>query len=117
MQNIEAFQLLRLAIGMNMVLFGTDQSINTSHWLAYLPDSLQKINPFSPILTMRIHALGNLILGAFLLFDLWAPFIFWATLGWWLLILPFAYYRQWTIGLRDTTIIAAIIALLIHRIN
>lgn len=93
-----------------MVVFGLHQIIKPHNWFEYIPQWLEALSPVSKTTNMRLHGLGNIMFGLFFLSDLAPKTASWITLIWWLTILPFAFRRNWSIGMRDLTIIFAIIA-------
>jgi hypothetical protein len=116
MQDVEvAALLIRLVVGVVMVLFGISQMRSPEKWLKYIPGLLRFIMPIKPASFMRIHSLGNLGLGLLLASGLWQPASIWLALVWWILVLPFAFYYEYTVGLRDAAIIMALIALLVMQ--
>lgn len=101
--------LLKLGPSLVMVLFGLNQLLRPNYWLQYVPDWATRF--MSPYTIMNIHGLINVALGL-LLFSGWnASTVICLTLLWFLSILPFAYSVDWTIGLRDTSIILSLLAL------
>lgn len=104
--------LIRLGVGVVMVLFGLSQLRSPELWLTYIPRIIRFFMPMEPKIFMRIHSLGNLGLGLLLCLGIWFPVILWITIFWWISILPFAFYYEYTVGLRDVSIILALIALL-----
>jgi hypothetical protein len=114
MDHVEvAALLIRLGVGIVMVSFGLYQVTKPETWLKYIPKPLQFIMPFKPTSFMRIHALGNIGLGLLLAIGIWQPVSVWLALLWWAWVLPFAFYAELTMGLRDFAIIMALIALLL----
>lgn len=113
MNNTEIADLMiRLGVGITQVVFGLSQQRSPEAWLGYIPRPLRYIMPIKPTTFMRIHSLGNIGLGAWLVSGLAQPAAVWCSLLWWAWILPFAFYRALAIGMRDFTIIIALIALL-----
>lgn len=114
MNDIEvAAQLIRVVVGVTMVSFGVHQLINPQSWSDYLPEWFCKLLPESPNTFMRTHGVGNLSLGLIFAIGLWPAILDWVVLLWWLSILPFAFYSDWAVGMRDLSIIAGIAALTI----
>ena len=111
---IEPETVLRLGTALVMVVFGVHQMLWPHEWFEYLPAWLKKLSPVSDTTDMRLHAVGNIFLGLwFGLAGTLFPFVIaWLVLIWWLSILPFAFRRNWSIGMRDTTIIFGVIAYL-----
>jgi len=104
---------IRVGVSMTMVVFGAHQMLRPGLWLDYIPRWLEKILPTGPKTFMRVHGLGNILLGFFLHLNLFPKAAAWLVFFWWLVIIPFAFRKNWTIGLRDLTILFAIIAYLI----
>lgn len=114
MDNAEtAALLIRIGVGTVMIAFGLSQQFSPHKWLDYMPWLIRFIMPISPVHFMRLHSLGNLGLGILLLGGVWLPAALWLVLVWWIAILPFAFYKDFTIGLRDFAIIMSLIALLV----
>lgn len=109
---IEPETTLRLGTALIMLVFGVHQMLWPHEWFEYLPSWLKKLSPVSETIDMRLHALGNSILGIWFVINVFPVFIAWAVLIWWLSILPFAFRRNWSMGMRDLTIIFAIVAYL-----
>ena len=104
--------LLRFGISLVMIVFGIHQLMQPRDWLEYLPAWLKKFDPLSPITTMRLHGVGNVVLGFWFFTNILPIIAGWVVFGWWLSILPFAFRKNWAIGMRDLTIIFAIAAYL-----
>ena len=114
MNGVEAAALLiRVSVGSVQVLFGLSQQRSPQDWLGYVPKPLQLLLPVKPVNFMRIHSLGNIGIGLWLLSGLVLPVAIWVSLLWWIWILPFAFYKAMSIGLRDFAIIMSLIALLL----
>jgi hypothetical protein len=105
--------LIRLGVGICMILFGISQVKSPRNWFVYLPGPVRFILPTKPETFMRIHAIGNLVLGIILAANLWMPVTVWLNIFWWASILPFAFYKEMSTGLRDAAIIVSLIALLV----
>jgi hypothetical protein len=102
--------IIRFGVSLIMVVFGIHQMIKPQDWFEYIPSWIEKISPVSMTADMRLHALGNIVLGLFYLSDLAPKTGNWLVLIWWLTILPFAFRKNWAIGMRDLTIVLAILA-------
>jgi hypothetical protein len=105
--------LIRIGVGIVQAVFGISQFKSPHKWTSYMPGLIRFILPVSPETFMRVHAMGNLALGILLLAGLWMPVTIWLALAWWIWILPFAFYKDFSIGMRDTAIIMSLIALLV----
>jgi hypothetical protein len=114
MTHIEvAALLIRLGIGFNMVVFGLHQMWKPEKWLHYIPKFLQFIMPVKSTSFLRSHGCINFALGILLMIGVWQPAITWISIFWWGSILPFAFLVDFAIGLRDLSIIMALVALLL----
>jgi len=100
--------LLRFGVSLIMLVFGIHQLIKPQDWFEYIPKWLQDFLPTKPTTEMRMHALGNILFGGFLLSNIYPVAAGWVAFIWWLTILPFAFRRSWAIGMRDLTIIFAL---------
>jgi hypothetical protein len=103
---------LRIIISATMVLFGIDQITNPNAWTSYVPDKIAELTHMNKKLIIRVHSFGNLILGVLFGTGVNLTFTTWATLIWWVSILPFAFLYDWRIGLRDTAIVGALALIL-----
>lgn len=114
MSELHAVELLiRISIGAVMILFGLSQMVAPKRWLGYVPWWLDFLLPMPSRIFMRLHGLGNLVLGTLLAGGWWPLIIGYVAAGWWFSILPFALAYDMFIGLRDAVIICAICAYLI----
>lgn len=102
--------LIRLSIGATMVAFGVHQILRPQPWLVYIPAWLERLLPARPESFMRSHGSGNVALGLLFISGFSIVFVSWATVVWWLSILPFALWHDWAIGLRDFAVICAALA-------
>jgi hypothetical protein len=107
-----AIYLIRYGVALTMLAYGIHQFINPGQWLHYIPEWLKKILFISPETFMRSHALGNFLIGIWLVSGLWELTGAIVALVWWISVLPFAFRVQWDIGMRDLSIIAALSALI-----
>lgn len=105
--------VISFGIALCMIVFGINQLMNPGSWLGYIPPWLSKIMPFKAETTMRLHAVGNIVFGLFLLFPLYPLVAVWIGFIWWLSILPFAFRYDWKVGMRDLAITLALIALIL----
>jgi hypothetical protein len=105
--------LLRFGPALTMVVFGLHQFAKPQDWLHYLPEWFQKMSPLSPATDMRLHALGNIVFGAWLASGLFPLASVWVALIWWITVLPFAFRVSWSIGMRDLSITIGLAALVI----
>lgn len=105
--------LIRLSVGVTMAAFGVHQIMRPQPWLVYLPRWLEGLLPAQPETFMRSHGAANATLGLLFVSGFSIIFVSWATVVWWLSILPFALMHDWAIGLRDMAIICATLAVAI----
>ena len=112
--NIElATMLIRIGAAVVMILFGIEQLLKPRKWIDYIPHWLRNLSPLSAESDMRAHSIGNIIIGLWLLIG-FAPIVgIWVCIIWWITILPFAFWHNWRIGLRDMVITLSLIALLL----
>lgn len=114
MLNISPLFVISFGVAITMISFGINQLTKPYKWLDYLPPWLIKMSPLKPETDMRIHSLGNIIFGLYLIFPFYHPLIAaWIAFIWWLTILPFAFRYNWAIGMRDLSIILALLALIL----
>jgi hypothetical protein len=106
--------IIRAGIALAMFAFGIEQLLKPQRWLHYIPPFISRISPLSATTTMRLHSLGNIILGVWLAFGFYHTIILWLSFLWWLSILPFALYNNWRIALRDLAIVCILLFLLLH---
>ncbi|MBX4198307.1 hypothetical protein KW782_03165 [Candidatus Parcubacteria bacterium] len=104
--------IIRFGVSLIMIVFGIHQILEPGHWLEYIPPWLEKLSPISPKADMRLHASGNIIFGLLFVSNIFPIAGGWIVLIWWLSILPFAFRKNWAIGMRDLTIILSIVAYL-----
>ena len=102
--------LIRLSIGLTMVVFGLHQLARPRPWLVYIPAWMERLLPIKPETFMQSHGAQNVTLGLLFISGWHIVFVSWATVVWWLSILPFALWHDWAIGLRDMAIICAVLA-------
>ena len=104
--------LIRISVALTMVLFGINQFLKPGKWIDYIPEAVRRLSPMKPDTTMRLHALGNIVIGLWLAVGVYIVVGTWVSIIWWISILPFALLKDWRIALRDASIIGALIALL-----
>lgn len=107
-----AIWLIRIGAGVTMLGFGVDQLLHPSAWTEYVPNWMHRLLPMSKEATLRVHSFGNLGLGTLLVLGVLPVVVAWATLVWWLSILPFSFWHRWTIGMRDLSVTFALAAYL-----
>jgi hypothetical protein len=106
--------IIRAGIALAMFAFGIEQLLKPSRWTGYIPPLLSRLLPTSPNTTMRMHAVGNIVLGIWLAIGFYHPVILWLAFLWWLSILPFALWRDWRVGLRDLAITLTLLVLVLQ---
>lgn len=107
-----AIWLIRIAAALTMLPFGINQILKPGGWVKYLPEPVKKMSPLAPEAQMRLHALGNIVFALFLVSGLYPLLAAWVAFVWYLTIIPFAFMKDWTIGLRDTAVALALLALI-----
>jgi uncharacterized membrane protein len=113
MNILPALWTIRAFVSLIMIVFGIHQVMKPQNWFEYIPSWLEKVLPFSTKTGMTIHGLGNILFGLLFVSSIFPIASGWITLIWWLSILPFAFRRNWSMGMRDLTIIASIVAYLL----
>ncbi len=84
-----AIWLIRASVALTMVLFGVNQMINPKAWFHYVPEFLHRMSPVSPETQMRLHAVGNIAFGLFLVAGSFHPLLAaWVAFIWWITIYP-----------------------------
>lgn len=109
----KALQTLRIGVGTVMVVYGLSQVGRPTEWYKYVPPWLSKLLPMPESWLMRSHGAINVGLGLVFMSGLRPVFVSYATLAWWLSILPFAFYEDWQSGMRDFAIIMAVVAVIL----
>ncbi len=104
--------VIRFGVSLIMVAFGLHQMVKPEKWFDYIPEFVHKLSPLKPATEMRLHALGNIVFGIFFFIHVMPKTGGWITLIWWLTILPFAFRKNWAIGMRDLTIILSVVSYL-----
>jgi hypothetical protein len=109
-----AILFLKFGIGMSMIFFGINQIKRPAQWLHYIPDFAHNLfhSQQKEETIMRVHGTGNIMFGAFLLSGILPLIAAWIALLWWILVAPFGFMKKTDIGIRDTSIISAIAALI-----
>lgn len=105
--------LIRLSTAATMIAFGLHQIVTPLAWREYIPEWLHKLDPLPPSLTLQLHGVGNLLLGFLFAIGFWPEVFDWVVVAWWASISPLAYYVKWSIGMRDTIILAGLIAMIL----
>lgn len=105
--------LIRLGVGIVMALFGISQMKSPEPWLRYIPRFFRFIMPVKPTGFMRLHGFLNIALGVLLAASIWQPAMTWICAIWWLTITPFAFYYEFSVGLRDLAIIMSLVAVIV----
>jgi hypothetical protein len=109
-----ALPLLALAVGGTMISFGQDQIRRPDHWTHYIPDWLDRLLPVSRPVALRTHGTGNVSLGLGLVLFSQSQLVWLLAAGWWAFVTPLCGRIDWRDGLRDATILTAIIGAVIY---
>ncbi len=96
--------LIKLGTGITMIVFGVNQAHYPEKWLHFMPPYFRKTKKVKPTDIMRTHALGNILLGLFLIFPLQTHLSSALAFLWWLSIIPFVWKVSWQLALRDISI-------------
>ena len=77
MQKLQLYapSVLRYAMALVILWFGTQQFINTANWLGYVPDSIVSLSHLSRETLVHINGAAELILGTLLLFGIWTRWV------------------------------------------
>jgi hypothetical protein len=110
-----ATALLATAIGTTMVSFGADQITRPGAWTHYIPDWLDRLLPVPRRRAMQVHGTGNVSLGLALVLFSETQIAWLCAAGWWAFVTPFCGRVDWRAGLRDASILTAIIAVMMIR--
>jgi uncharacterized membrane protein YphA (DoxX/SURF4 family) len=108
--NKPALYVLRITIGSVMVVYGISQIVRPDGWYKYVPGTIDKFLPEPHF--MRAHGIVNMKLGILFMSGVKPVYVSYATLAWWLSILPFAFYEDWHSGMRDIAIISGVAAVI-----
>lgn len=108
-----ALWILKAGTSLCMLSFGLNQITNPKSWAYFIPDWLKRSSPISDEYLIRLHSLGNIIFGIFLVLGIYPHIAAWVALVWWISILPFAFGVDWTLGMRDLAVTAGLIALVL----
>lgn len=104
---------IRLAAALVMIAFGVHQIIRPMAWRAFMPELVTR-RMFVPTgLALQVHGVGNVFLGLLFAIGFWPMVFDWIIVAWWLSIIPMAFRVDWTIGLRDSAVLGAIVAVII----
>ena len=108
-----AHAILRFGLASVLLAFGVDQLRNAMRWAEeYLPGWFSTLNPLSPGATMRVHAVGNIIFAALLIFNIQVFTLSWFLLFWFITIVFFSATHSWRTAMRDVAITSAVAALI-----
>lgn len=108
-----ALWIIRAGTALCMLTFGLNQITSPKNWLDFIPDWIKRSSPISDEYLMRLHSLGNLLFGLFLVTGIYPHIAAWIALVWWISILPFAFRVDWTVGMRDLAVTCGLAALVI----
>ena len=108
--NRSAIRLITTAVGLNMIVFGISQITRPAGWRHYLPQSFAQLLPMSRDTALRIHGLGNISLGLWFASGRGQKVSTPIVAGWWAFVLPLCGRQDWRAGMRDVSILGAILA-------
>jgi uncharacterized membrane protein YphA (DoxX/SURF4 family) len=77
MQKLKLYapSVLRYAMAIVILWFGSQQFINTANWLGYVPDSVVTMSHLSRETIVYLNGAAELILGVLLLFGIWTRWV------------------------------------------
>ncbi len=103
---------LRLMGPVVMIPFAIDQLKNPKGWTEYVPESVQSLLPGWPEGFMRTHALGNLVLGVWLLSGIYLKGAALLAVIWMATIVGGALLTgKWQVAVRDLAVTLGLLAL------
>ncbi len=103
---------LRLMGPIVMIPFAVDQLQHPREWTEYVPGWVQSFLPGWPDGFMRIHAVGNVVLGIWLLSGILLKWAAGLSVIWMATIVAGALMQgKWQIGVRDLAITLGLLAL------
>jgi hypothetical protein len=108
-----AARILSLSVGATMVSFGVSQIRKPGKWARYIPGWLDSMLPTSRATSMRIHGSGNVSLGLLLIGKYKSRKPWFLAALWWAWVAPLCGRVNWRAGMRDLSILSAIIAVLL----
>jgi uncharacterized protein YjeT (DUF2065 family) len=109
----KAIRIMTIVIGLNMVIFGAHQIVQPKRWRHYIPGWLQELLPVEPETAMRVHGSGNVSLGLWFMSGVLVNISAIFVAAWWAFILPFCGRVSWRAGVRDASILSAVIAIIL----
>ncbi len=112
LRSVDPIFLLKLGPALVMILFGISQLMSPGMWLPFIPEWVITNVPLPATTIMKIHAIVNICLGLLLLSGWKAGIVIPVVILWFISILPFAFMVDWTLALRDSSIILSLVALL-----
>ena len=102
--------LIRISVALVMITFGISELKNPTLWIKeYMPGFIKENGLLPATSIMRSHAITNILLGIIFLLGIFGSIGNVITLIWCISILPFAFYNNWKIGVRDLAIVASIL--------
>jgi uncharacterized membrane protein YphA (DoxX/SURF4 family) len=110
---VTALWVIRAGTALCMLAFGVHQIRKPKDWAVFIPAWFQRLSPISNEAMMRLHSLGNLAFGLFLVVGIFPLVSAWVALIWWIFILPFVFPVDWAAGMRDLAITCGLIALVL----
>jgi uncharacterized membrane protein YphA (DoxX/SURF4 family) len=77
MQKLKLYapSVLRYSMSLVILWFGTQQFINTSNWLGYVPQSIVTLTHITTVTLVHINGGVEIILGILLLFGIWTRWV------------------------------------------
>ncbi len=103
---------LRLMGSVVMIPFAIDQLTHPKEWLEYVPAWLHPMLPGGPDGFMRIHALGNLVIGVWLLIGIFPKVAAGLSVLWMATIVGGALLAgKWQVAVRDLAVTIGLLAL------
>lgn len=67
--------VLRYALSLVMLWFGTQQFLNTQEYVGYVPDSIVAMLHTSAITLVHLNGIAELVLGTLLVFGIWTRWV------------------------------------------
>ncbi len=103
---------LRLMGAVVMIPFAIDQLTHPKEWMEYVPARLQPMLPGGPDGFMRIHALGNLVIGVWLLSGIFSKAAAGLSVLWMATIVGGSLLAgKWQVAVRDLAVTIGLLAL------
>ncbi len=103
--------LLRFGIGLLFAVFGAHKIIHPFAWIQWLPHEVVKLLPTSESAALIAHGVTEAFIGIILMSGLLGVMGTWLAFAWMITVLPFAFHRDWQIGMRDLALAFCLLAL------